>query len=186
VNQVLCKKRTNKEFILSAQIEEYDVDNIILDLGSDVNVLPKQAWEMMGKSNLIWSHIQLRLANQHKIVQIGRLIGVPVNIDGMHNITNFEVIQIMDDSQPYPTLMGLEWGFDNKTIINMKRREMIFEVEDLQVTTPLDLTKGKRFIEPTRGNKIDNLYNMTAQMDVYVNLIEDGALSWRSISSCAS
>jgi hypothetical protein len=42
VNQVMCKKRTNGEFRLSAQIGEYDVDNVILDLGSDVNVLPKQ------------------------------------------------------------------------------------------------------------------------------------------------
>jgi hypothetical protein len=41
VNQVLHRKRTNKEFRISTQIEEYDVDNVILDLGSDVNVLPK-------------------------------------------------------------------------------------------------------------------------------------------------
>jgi len=41
-NQVLCKKRTNGEFMLSAQIGEYEVDNVIFDLGSDVNVLPNQ------------------------------------------------------------------------------------------------------------------------------------------------
>jgi hypothetical protein len=61
VNQVLHKKRTNREFRLSAQIGEYDVDNVILDLGSDVNVLPKKTWEMMGKTKLIWSPVQLRL-----------------------------------------------------------------------------------------------------------------------------
>jgi hypothetical protein len=49
------------------------VDNVILDLGSDVNVLPKQTWEMMGKPELVWSPIQLRLMNQHKIVPIGQL-----------------------------------------------------------------------------------------------------------------
>jgi hypothetical protein len=41
VNQVLHRKRTNEEFKFSEQIGEYDVDNVILDLGSDVNVLPK-------------------------------------------------------------------------------------------------------------------------------------------------
>jgi hypothetical protein len=41
VNQVLHRKRTNKEFRFSVQIGEYDVDNVILDLGYDVNVLPK-------------------------------------------------------------------------------------------------------------------------------------------------
>jgi hypothetical protein len=162
------------------------VDNVILDLGSDVNVLPKKTWEMMGKPKLVWSPVQLRLMNQHKIVSIGRLTGVPVNIDGVHSVADFEVIEIMDDSQPYPTLMGLEWDFDNQEIINLKRREMIFEVGDLKVTAPLDPTEGKRYIEPARGNDIDNLYNMTVWMDDYVNPTTDGALSWRSISSCAS
>jgi hypothetical protein len=41
VNQVLRRKRTNKEFTFNAQIGEYDVDNVILDLGPNVSVLPK-------------------------------------------------------------------------------------------------------------------------------------------------
>jgi hypothetical protein len=49
VNHVLHKKRTNGEFRFSAQIGRYDVDNVILDLGSDVNVLPKQTREMIDK-----------------------------------------------------------------------------------------------------------------------------------------
>jgi hypothetical protein len=74
------------------------VDNIILDLGSDVKVLPKKTWELMGKPKLVWSPVHLRLANQHKIVSIGRLTGVPVNIDGVCKVEYFEVIEILDDS----------------------------------------------------------------------------------------
>jgi hypothetical protein len=55
VNQVLCKKRTNIESKLNGQIREYDMDNVILDLGSDVNVLSRKTWEMMGKPKLVWS-----------------------------------------------------------------------------------------------------------------------------------
>jgi argininosuccinate synthase len=128
VNQVLRRKRINEEFRFSAQIGEYDVDNVILDLGSDANVLPKKMWELMGKPTLIWSVIQLGLANQHKIVSIGCLIGVPVNIDGVCNVANFEVIEIVDYIQPYPTSMGLEWDFENQEIIELKTREMIFEI----------------------------------------------------------
>jgi hypothetical protein len=60
---------------------------------------------MMRKTNLIWSPIQLRLTNQHKIVLIGRLTGVHVNIDGVHSVAYFEVIKIVDDIQPYATLV---------------------------------------------------------------------------------
>jgi hypothetical protein len=162
------------------------VDNVILDLGFDVNVLPKQTWEMMGKDKLLWSPVQLRLMNQHKIVLIGRLMEVPVNMDGVRNVKDFEVIEIMDEIKPYPMMMGLEWAFDNQEIIILKKRETIFKVGELRVTVPLDPTEGKRYIDPTRGKDIDNLYNMTTRMDDYVNPTADGVISWRSINSCAS
>jgi hypothetical protein len=54
VKWVLCRKRTNEEFRLSAHIVQYDVDNVIFDLGYDVNMLPKKTWELMGKPKLVW------------------------------------------------------------------------------------------------------------------------------------
>jgi hypothetical protein len=110
---VLYRKRTNVEFRFSAQIGEYDVDNVILDLVSNMNVLPKQTWAMMGKPKLVLSHVELRLTNHHKIVSIGCLTRVHVNIDGVRSVAYFEVIEMMDDSQPYLVLMGLVWDFDN-------------------------------------------------------------------------
>jgi hypothetical protein len=96
------------------------------------------------------------------------------------------VIKIVDGSTPYPTLFRLDCALDNKTIIDLKKIQMVFEVEDLKVTVPLDPTKGRIYVEPTKRKELDTLYNMTAQMYDYVNLITEGILSWRSISSCAS
>jgi hypothetical protein len=133
---------------------------------------------MMGKSKLVWFLVQLRLTNQHKIVLIGHLTGVPVNIYGVCCMDDFEVIEFVDENKPYPKLMGLEWTFDNQEIINLKRREMIFEVVYLKVIAPLDPSEGKKYIEPMRGNDIDNLYNMTVQTYDYANLIINVLLSW--------
>jgi len=38
--------------MLIAQIGEYEMDLVILYLGSDANVLPKKTWERMGKPAL--------------------------------------------------------------------------------------------------------------------------------------
>ncbi len=46
------KKRIGREMILTTQIGEYEMDQVILDLGSDANVLPKQTWEIMGSPML--------------------------------------------------------------------------------------------------------------------------------------
>jgi hypothetical protein len=70
-------------------------------------------------------------------------------------------------------------------IINLNKREMIFEVGDLKVTASLDPTEARSYVEPTK-KEIDNLYNMTARMDDYVNPTFDGTISWIIIISCAS
>jgi hypothetical protein len=103
------------------------MDIFILYLGSYFNVIPRQTWEMMGKPNLVWSIVQLRFSNQHKIIPIRRLAGVTINTYGECSVADFEVIEIMDNNQPYLALPRLDWAFDNQEIINLNKREMIFE-----------------------------------------------------------
>ena len=135
---------------LNAQIGEYDMTDVILDLGSEVNVLTKQTWEQMGKPTLDWSPIQLRLANQQNIVPLGRFPNVPIDIDGVCTAADFQVIEIIDDINPYPALLGIEWALDNDAVINIKKRQMIFEGKELRVIVPLDPSQGARYIEPLR------------------------------------
>jgi hypothetical protein len=136
---------------------------------------------------IVQSPVQLRLVNQHKIVPIGRLTGVPMNIYmTCVSMEDSKVIEIVYDTQLYPALMGLEWVFNNHAIINFKKREMIFKVEDLKVTAHLDPLEGKRYIEPVRGKDIENLYNLSVWMEDFVDPTTDGTLSCRSINSCAS
>jgi len=40
------------------------------------------------------------------------MLGVNVNIDGVRNIVDFEVIEIVDDNKPYSILLGLDCYFD--------------------------------------------------------------------------
>ena len=107
-----------------------------------MNVLTKQTWEQMGKPTLEWSPIQLRLANQPKIVPLGRFSSVPVDIDGVSTLVDFEFIEIIDDTNPYPTLLGIEWEIENSAVINLKRRHMTFEGKCLRVIVPLDHSQG--------------------------------------------
>lgn len=41
---------------LTTQIREYKMDPVILDLGFDANVLPKQTWRRMGRLALVVSN----------------------------------------------------------------------------------------------------------------------------------
>ena len=99
----------------------------------------------MGKPKLEWSPIHFRLSNQQKIVPLGRFPSVPVNIDGFSTLADFEVIEIIDDSNPYPTLLGIEWEIDNDAVINLKKRQMTFKGKFLRVIVPLDPSQGERY-----------------------------------------
>jgi hypothetical protein len=87
----------------------------------NVNVLSRKTRETMGNPKMVWSPIQLRLANQHKIILIIRLIGVEVNIDGVHSVGDLEVIKIEGDNKSCPVLLGIEWAYDNHEIIDLKK-----------------------------------------------------------------
>jgi hypothetical protein len=77
LHQICKKRRTDKELHLNAQIGEYEIDYVVLDLGSEVNVTMKQTWALMGKPKLIYSPIWLRMANQQVVSHFSRLEHVP-------------------------------------------------------------------------------------------------------------
>jgi hypothetical protein len=65
----------------------------MLDLGFDVNILPKNTWEAMGKPKLDYSPIQME--NQYYIYHVGRLQKVEVDLADVKTIEDFKVIEIM-------------------------------------------------------------------------------------------
>ena len=60
----------------------------------------------------------------------------------------------------------------------------------MRVVSPNDLFEGQRYVDPInregQGDYLDNIYNVSALKDYYVNPTTDGNLSWRSASFCTS
>ena len=62
----------------------------------------------MGSPKLARSPIHMQLANQQRVSPLVPLPQVPVDIDGFHSFVDFEVIEIIGDSRPYPALLGID------------------------------------------------------------------------------
>ena len=86
---------------MNANILDFNMGNVILDLGSYVNIFPKKTWEAMGEPTLGYSNIQLRLVNQQRVIPIGRLKNKTMDLDGVHNIIDFEVMDMVDEYIPF-------------------------------------------------------------------------------------
>jgi hypothetical protein len=54
----------------------------------------------MGEPKLGYSHIQLNLENYHRVVPIGRLKEIPIDIYGVHTMDDFEFIDIVENTFP--------------------------------------------------------------------------------------
>ena len=100
---------------------------------------------------------------------------------------DFEVIQIVEDGDPYPALLGLDWVIEMGGIIHLKKRRMVFENEGTKVIVPLDPAKGEWYTEPVREeDDIDHIYKLTARDKDWINPTVDGMLCWEKDNECLS
>jgi hypothetical protein len=69
LNNLHARRITSREFRLNANIGNFNMGVIILDLGSKVNVLPKKTWKCMGEPTLGYS-----LVLDHVVIDANGLI----------------------------------------------------------------------------------------------------------------
>lgn len=99
---------------------------------------------------------------------MGRLQGASVDIEGASALANFEVIEIVDDINPYLTLLGIDWAIDMNGVINLKKQTMSFERKSLHVVVPSDPVEGLRYTEPVHDyeesdDDLDQIYKITVR-----------------------
>jgi hypothetical protein len=121
----------------------------------------------MGKPNLIYSPIRLRMDNQQAVIPFGIMEHVPVDIDGVRTFADFKVIEIVDDSCPYTALLGIDWAFKNSNVVELKKIRMTFEGDGLRVISPLYPDEGHKYTKPIREKdyayELENIYKLTAR-----------------------
>lgn len=98
-----------------------------------------------------------------------------VNLEGIQVLVDFEFIQIVDNTDPYPALLGLDWAIDMDGVINLKRRMMKFNNIGVSFIIPLDPAKGQRYIERVRTeDKFDQIYKLNLCEEDWINPMTDG------------
>ena len=105
------------------------------------------------------------MVNQQKIIPMGRLQVITMDIEGASTLAVFEVIDIVDDNNTYPVLLGIDWATDMNGVINLKKCKKIFEKKSLCLLIPMDPTKGSCYTKPVRDyeseDDLDYIYKIT-------------------------
>ena len=95
-SELFTQEKTGKEMCMNIQIGDYEVDSVILYLGSYVNIMRRDTWKNVGIPMMRWSPVQLRLANQARVTPIGRFLHLAVEVEGMKTYVDFDVIEVVD------------------------------------------------------------------------------------------
>ena len=78
----------------------------------------------MGNPKIVWSLVQLRLENQLKVLLVGQLPRVPIEVEGNKMYSYFKVIHIFDDMNLCLYILVIDWSIENHTINNFKKHIM--------------------------------------------------------------
>lgn len=122
---------------------------------------------------------------------MGRLHGVTVDIEGVSAPDNFEVKNIFDDSNLYPTLLGINWAIDMNEVINLKKKKISFDRKLLWVVVWLEPAEGLRYTELVRNyeesdDDLYQIYKIITRDQESINLMADGRIAWDQECSCTS
>ena len=89
-----------------------------------------------------------------------------MDIEGASTLTDFEVIDIIVDNNPYLVLLGTDWVTNMNGVINLKKCKRIFKKKSLHVVIPLDPVEGLRYTELVNDyesdDDLDCIYKITA------------------------
>lgn len=128
------------------------------------------------------------MANQQKIIPMGKLYGLTIATEGVSALEDFEFIKIVDDNNPYPVLLGIDWTIDMNWFINLKKRKFSFERKSLRVIVPMDLAEGAHYTKPIcdyveSDDELDQIYKITMRDLDWINTMADGRITWHWESS---
>ena len=119
---------------------------------------------------------------------MGRLSQIVVDIARIKVRVDFEVIQIEEDAEPYPALLGLGWAIDMGGVIELRKRSIIFEVDGARYVIHLDPAEEERYTRPKELREaeekeaLDCIYNITTQDQEWIDPNDDGMLCWEKES----
>ena len=111
--------------LISARIKDFDIDCIVLDEETKVNIMTKETWKVFGKPIVVPSLGRIGLFKGKMITLCGRVTTVPIIVHGTLTEEEFEVIRFVEDSAPFPLLLGKTWM--EKDQIRRKAKEEAIE-----------------------------------------------------------
>jgi hypothetical protein len=93
---------------IEVRIGDFDID-CVLDEETQVNIMTESMWETLGKPAMVPSLGGIGLFKGKLVTLCGRITQITMNTNGTSTEEDFEIIKFIEDSTPFPVLLGKTW-----------------------------------------------------------------------------
>ena len=121
---------------------------VVLDFGSQVNIMTRDTWEQLGRPWLSESGIYLKLAGQGLIEPTGVWKNVDTTIEGISTKVDFEIIDPKEGSNSFSVLVARPWGRKMKVSISLDKERIKLKGNWQKVIVPIHPSQGEPWVEP--------------------------------------
>jgi predicted phage tail protein len=150
---------------ISTRIEDFDID-CVLDEETQVNVMTKETWEILGKPIVVPSLGRIVLFKVKMITLCGRVTNVPIIVHGTSTKEEFEFIKVIGDNASFPLFLGKTWiekdqirRKEEEEAIEKKKKELrdfIARKIDRLIEEQQDKSKQQNKVTMQEGKKEEN------------------------------
>jgi hypothetical protein len=92
---------------IEARIGDFNIDSV-LDVETQVKIMPKITWEAIGKLEMTPSLGGIRLFRGKLMMLCGKLAQIPMTVNGTSTKEDFEIIKFIKDNAPFTTLLAAQ------------------------------------------------------------------------------
>ena len=112
------KDKGDADPLVDLEVEGYHVRQVVLNFGSQVNIMTRDTWEQMGRPRLYESGIYLKLFDQVLIEPIGVWKNVDTTIKGISTKVDLEIIDPKEGSSSFPAVEAWKFARNNSKVFS--------------------------------------------------------------------
>ena len=110
---------------ITVEIDGCVIPRVPVDGGSGVNLLLESTANDLGYTVFETTNQTLRMADQSRVVPVGKLSAVPTKISGLTYPLNYLVIRV-EEGNPFPLLLGRPWLYLAGVKVNWAKKAFSF------------------------------------------------------------
>jgi len=127
---------------LTVEVEGCTIPKVLVDGGSGVNLMLEDTAFDLGFTTFEKTEQVLRMADQSRVVPVGKLSQVPTRIGEVTYLLNFVIIRV-GTGRPFPMLLGRPWLYTARVLVDWGRKEFVIGKPSVRIPWKVEAHMGE-------------------------------------------